>query len=83
MSNTSFIRVTFLGVVLAALAWFATGLLQTLLFAERVPRTVAPRGELAQFERTATDVFDAAAPSVVYIFTETARRSMFGRTAVS
>lgn len=42
------------------------------------PRTVEPRGELANFEKATIDIFNLAAPSVVYIFTENAVRGFFG-----
>ena len=48
---------------------------------DQVPRTVTPRGDLASFEQTTTQVFESAAPSVIYIFTERRGRSMFGRAA--
>ncbi len=42
------------------------------------PRTVSPRGELAAFEHSTIALFDQAAPSVVYLFTENAVRDIFG-----
>jgi 2-alkenal reductase len=42
------------------------------------PRAVEPRGELANFEKATIDIFNNAAPSVVYIFTENAVRGFFG-----
>jgi len=41
-------------------------------------REVTPRGNLADFEQTTISVFNAAAPSVVYIFTENAVSGVFG-----
>lgn len=38
-----------------------------LLFAATEPRAVAPRGDLADFERTAMQIFEAASPSVVQV----------------
>lgn len=76
-------RILIIGAVACAVLYFATGFLQTLFFAERAPRSVTPRGELAAFEKTAADVFEASSPSVVYIYTETARRSVFGERSVS
>lgn len=38
-----------------------------MLFAAREPRPVAPRGDLAEFERTTIGVFEAVAPSVVQV----------------
>lgn len=46
------------------------------------PRTVQPRGELANFEKSTIDIFDRASPSVVYIFTENAVRGFFGMREV-
>lgn len=71
------------GILVCAVLWLATNFFQTLFFAERAPRTISPRGELAAFEQTAAEVFKAAAPSVAYIFTETSSRSVFGRQTVS
>ena len=42
------------------------------------PRTIAPRGELANFEKATIDIFNSAAPSVAYLFTENAVRGFFG-----
>jgi 2-alkenal reductase len=39
---------------------------------------VEPRGDLAAFEQTTVAIFDHAAPSVVYIFTENAVTGFFG-----
>jgi 2-alkenal reductase len=46
------------------------------------PRTVEPRGELANFEKATIEIFDHASPSVVYIFTENAVRGFFGTREV-
>ncbi len=43
-----------------------------------VPREIIPRGDLAGFERATIEIFNAAAPSVVYIFTENAVTGIFG-----
>ena len=43
-----------------------------------VPREIIPRGDLAGFERATIEIFNAAAPSVVYIFTENAVTGFFG-----
>ena len=34
------------------------------------PREILPRGDLAEFEKSTITIFNSAAPSVVYIFTE-------------
>jgi 2-alkenal reductase len=41
-------------------------------------REITPRGNLADFEQTTISIFNAAAPSVVYIFTENAVSGVFG-----
>ena len=41
-------------------------------------RAITPRGSLADFEKTTISIFNAAAPSVVYIFTENAVSGFFG-----
>ena len=47
-----------------------------------VPRTIEPRGELANFEKATIEIFNRAAPSVAYIFTENAVRGFFGAREV-
>jgi 2-alkenal reductase len=42
------------------------------------PRSIEPRGELADFEKASINIFNSAAPSVAYIFTENAVRGFFG-----
>ena len=46
------------------------------------PREVVPRGDLADFENSTISIFNAAAPSVVYIFTENAESGFFGRRQI-
>ena len=45
-------------------------------------REITPRGNLSEFEETTISIFNAAAPSVVYIFTENAVTGFFGRQQV-
>jgi len=45
-------------------------------------REITPRGSLADFEKTTISIFNAAAPSVVYIFTENAETGFFGTRQV-
>ena len=45
---------------------------------ESYTREITPRGNLADFEQTTISIFNAAAPSVVYIFTENAVSGVFG-----
>jgi 2-alkenal reductase len=46
------------------------------------PRTVEPRGDLANFEQATINIFNNASPSVAYIFTENAVRGFFGAREV-
>ena len=46
------------------------------------PREIVPRGDLADFEKSTIGIFNAAAPSVVYIFTENAEVGFFGRREI-
>jgi 2-alkenal reductase len=67
----------FLGLILAALFFIHP-------FGDRgrqivsKPRDIAPRGDLANFEHATIEIFNTAAPSVVYIFTENAVAGFFG-----
>ncbi len=42
------------------------------------PRPISPRGELADYEKSTMAIFNNTAPSVVYLFTESAVRGFFG-----
>ena len=46
------------------------------------PREILPRGDLADFEKSTITIFNSAAPSVVYIFTENAESGFFGRREI-
>ena len=46
------------------------------------PREIIPRGDLADFEKSTIAIFNSAAPSVVYIFTENAESGFFGRRGI-
>lgn len=46
------------------------------------PREILPRGDLADFEKSTITIFNSAAPSVVYIFTENAESGFYGRREV-
>ena len=47
-----------------------------LFFAAETPRPVTPRGDLAEWERTAIAVFERVSPSVVHVYARPASRSM-------
>jgi S1-C subfamily serine protease len=46
------------------------------------PRVVSARGELANYEMSTISIFNNAAPSVVYLFTENAVSGFFGKQEV-
>lgn len=77
-------RVTRLLIIWALLittVWVGAPFVREILLTADKPRTVAPRGELANFERTSMEVFDAAAPAVAYIFTGTDSTNPFNAQA--
>jgi 2-alkenal reductase len=49
---------------------------------QSAPRIITPRGELAAYERSTIALFETAAPSVAYIFTENAVQGFFGATRI-
>ncbi len=67
--------------LLIATIWAGGPYVREILLTADEPRTVTPRGDLANFERVTTELFDAAAPAVAYIFTQTIAENPFGATA--
>ena len=67
-----------LGIVLMAVLYFFDGENGRRPKVESPPRTIEPRGELADFEKATIAIFEQTAPSVVYIFTENAVTGFFG-----
>ncbi len=65
-------------IVLAVLEYFS----DQRQFRNSQPRTIEPRGELANFEKATIEIFNSAAPSVVYIFTENAVQGFFGQREI-
>lgn len=62
--------------VLAILAyWIGDKLYTRFVLTAAEPRTVTPRGNLSEQEKSIVELFENAAPSVAYIFTETLQRS--------
>ncbi len=56
-------------------AWIGTGPAGT-------PRPITPRGDLAEFEKTTTELFQSVSPSVVYLTTRSRVASPFSLRAV-
>ncbi len=73
MSGTAFLArlaLITLAAILVAVAWQSTPLIQAMLLAHQAkPRTVTPRGDLAESERATVALFEAARGSVVHITT--------------
>ena len=67
--------------LLIATVWVGAPFVRDMLLTADEPQTVVPRAELADFERISIEIFDATAPTVVYIFTETASTGVLGSSA--
>jgi 2-alkenal reductase len=65
-----FARYALIWVLLLASIWLGDRFVRTLVLTADTPRTVTPRGELSEIERHRIALFENAAPSVVYLFTE-------------
>src|SRR5271170_6209817 len=65
-----FARYALIWVLLLASIWLGDRFIRTLILTADTPRTVTPRGELSEIERHRIALFENAAPSVVYLFTE-------------
>ena len=78
MSDQLFRSLFLIGVLLVGGLYAASAYYPATLVRTPEVRAVTPRGELAAFEQTAADIFEATAPSVVYIFTERDSRSFLG-----
>ena len=68
--NTLFGRIMLVWVLAIATLWIAHDVLRGPLLTMNEPYLVTARGELADFESLTSQIFEAAAPSVAYIFTE-------------
>ncbi|MFQ5954047.1 MAG: S1C family serine protease [Kiloniellales bacterium] len=73
-----FIRYAVIWALVIATIWVGDRLIRDLWLTGDEPRPVTPRGELAEFERFTIELFERAAPSVVYIYTETTPAGRFG-----
>lgn len=51
-------------------------------YADSRPRSIEPRGDLADFEKATIEIFNRTSASVVYIFTENAVRGFFGTSEI-
>ena len=76
--NSRFTRFIVIWIMLIATVWAGDRFIRGVLLTADEPRPVTSRGQLAEFEQLATELFDNAAPSVAYIFTETTPAGLFG-----
>jgi 2-alkenal reductase len=63
------VRRLLVGFLILGAAWLAYDYVQLALYSESAPRAVTPRGDLAAAERTAVEIFENIAPSVVFVTT--------------
>lgn len=63
-------RYALIWILLLASIWIGDRFIRSVLLTAETPRTVSPRGELGAIESHTIALFENAAPSVVYIFTE-------------
>jgi 2-alkenal reductase len=78
--RTLFIVLIFLTIVVAYM-FFDQAMFNSRRIVSK-PRDVVARGDLAEIEQSTITLFDQAAPSVVYIFTENAVTGFFGRQEI-
>jgi 2-alkenal reductase len=71
-------RLAILWLLALATAWVAQPYLQAWLYGTEEPRVVTPRGDLAEYEKAAIDVFEARSPSVALIVSVSEVRGIFG-----
>lgn len=79
----SFGRILALWALIVASIWVGQQVYRDVFLTADAPRAITPRGELADFEKQNIELFERLAPSVVYIFTETETRNLFGTRARS
>jgi len=78
MQNRTFRYIVIWGLIVASI-WLGDRLVRGLWLTADETRAITPRGDLAAFEQTAVNLFDQAAPSVVYIFTKSRAAAGAGR----
>jgi 2-alkenal reductase len=71
------LRVAILWALILATAWVLEPYAVSLWAAATAPRTVTPRGSLAEYETATINLFKAASPSVVHVFAATPERGIF------
>src|SRR5918992_4372045 len=69
-------RLLLLALVVLFAGYLAEPYVSRLFFAAETPRPVAPRGDLAEAERTTVELFQRVSPSVVHVFARPSRREL-------
>lgn len=65
-------RLFLIWMLVLATLWIGADYVRWFLFAADQPQAIAPRGELADFERVTIEVFEASAPAVAFVYSERA-----------
>lgn len=69
------------GTIILGALWIGADLVRDFVLSADSPRAVTPRGSLSDYEQQTVEVFGQSAPSVAYIFTESAVRPFLGARA--
>jgi len=76
------LRLFILWALLLATFWVAQPYVRAWLFAETEPQALLPRGDVAEYEHNAIEVFSAHGPAVALVVTQRTERGPFGRGIV-
>ena len=77
MRTNFLLRVVIFWALVLATVWVLQPYAVSLWAAATEPRTVTPRGSLAEYEETTIKLFNAASPSVVHVFAAAPQRGIF------
>jgi 2-alkenal reductase len=83
MQNARFWRYALIWGLILATVWLGDRFIRDAFLTADEPRPVAARGALSDWEQQNIALFRQTAPSVVYIFTESAQRAPGGRTQIA
>mgnify|MGYP001363973288 CR=1 FL=1 len=68
--NSKFARYVIIWSLIIATVFVADEFIRNVFLTGDKPRVVTPRGSLTNLEKSTIEIFNATAPSVVYIFTQ-------------
>ncbi len=74
-----FLGIAIFWLLVLATAFVAEPYLVAWRFSVKSPRTITPRADLTEAERTTIKLFQSASPSVVYVFARTKPQSLFSQ----